>query len=193
MTLHRHLLPHEFDLLLDEEVGFGVPPLRAHTRDCPQCAAELADARAAMDQLERVPRLAPSPLFAERVMAQVHVFRPWYATALDVARRLIPQPGPIRALVATAAGLASVTLTLIGLWIATRADQSLTLLAFASEQLRLVAAELGGAVLGEAAVTAIQTGGERTLAVGVAALLLSTVIAAAGIARAARVVRARGR
>jgi hypothetical protein len=193
LTLHRHLLPHEFDLLLDEEVGFGVPPLRAHARDCPQCAAELADARTAMNQLERIPRLVPSPLFAERVMARVHVFRPWYATALDVARRLIPQPGPIRTVVATAAALACVTLTLLGLWIATRADQFLAFAALTAEQARLVGVELAGTLFGGAAVAAIQTGGRGTLAVGVTALLLSTAFAAAGIARAARVVRARGR
>lgn len=193
MTLHRHLLPHEFDLLLDEEVGFGVPPLRAHARDCQQCAAELADARAAMAELERIPRLMPSPLFTERVMAKVHVFRPWYATALDVARRLVPRPGPIRTAVATAAALACVTLTVLGLWIATRADQFLALVALTAEQVRLVGLEVAGALLGASAVAAIQTGGTRMLAVGAAALLISTAVAVAAITRAARVVRARDR
>ena len=36
---HRHLLPAEIDLLLDEEVGFGVSPLRAHVQACADCRA----------------------------------------------------------------------------------------------------------------------------------------------------------
>ena len=37
---HRHLLPDEIDLLLDDEVGFGVAPLKAHIRDCADCRAQ---------------------------------------------------------------------------------------------------------------------------------------------------------
>ena len=42
---HRHLLPDEIDLLLDDEVGFGVNPLRSHVRDCADCRAKVEDAR----------------------------------------------------------------------------------------------------------------------------------------------------
>ncbi|MEX2325195.1 MAG: hypothetical protein WD553_00260, partial [Gemmatimonadaceae bacterium] len=67
--MNRHLLPDEFDLLVDEEIGFGVPELQAHVRECDQCRLELESARTVMSRIESLSHLAPSPLFAEKVMA----------------------------------------------------------------------------------------------------------------------------
>ncbi len=39
--MNRHLLPEEIDLLIDGEAGFGVAPLKAHLRQCPECQSEL--------------------------------------------------------------------------------------------------------------------------------------------------------
>ncbi len=105
---HRHLLPDEIDLLLDNEEGFGVQPLRAHVRGCAECRAELEDARAVVAELEHLPHLVPSRLFADRVMANVQVFEPWHVAALDTARRWVPRSRPARVIGgAFAAGLAS--------------------------------------------------------------------------------------
>ena len=189
MNIERHLLPHEFDLLVDEEVGFGIPPLWAHVRDCSQCAAELSAARAAVEQIEQLPHLQASPLFTQRVMSQVHVFRPWYATALDVGRRIVPQAGPLRAAVVTAAALAAVSLTGTALWAATRIDSFLLLLGILAQQIRVTIVEVAGTLFGSAAVAALEAGGARTIGLAAIVLLLSAVVGWAWIARAARTVR----
>ena len=76
----RHLLPEEFDLLVDAEAGldtgFGVAELRAHVRGCGDCAAELDAARAVAAELDALPHFVPSPVFADRVMQEVQVFEP---------------------------------------------------------------------------------------------------------------------
>lgn len=193
MNIGRHLLPHEFDLLVDEEVGFGIPPLWAHVRDCSQCAAELSAARAAVEQIEQLPHLQPTPLFTERVMSQVHVFRPWYATALDLARRMVPRAGPLRAAVATAAALVAVSLTATAFWAATRIDSFLLLLGVLAQQMRLATLEVAGTLFGSAAVAALEAGGTRTIGLAAVVLLVSAAVGWVWIARAARTVRQRAR
>jgi hypothetical protein len=193
LSINRHLLPHEFDLLLDEEVGFGIPPLQAHIRECQQCATELATAQAALERLEHLPHLSASPLFTERVMSHVQVFRPWHAAALDVARRLVPRAGPLRAAVATAAALAAVTLTGTALWAATRVDAFLLLLGLLAEQARRALFDVVGTVFGNAAVAALQTGGSRAMLIASVALFMSAAMGVAWLARAARIARARSR
>ena len=93
---HRHLLPDEIDLLLDDEVGFGVAPLKAHIRDCSDCRAKVEDARTVVDAVEDVPHFAPTHTFADRVMAQVPVFVPWHVAARDTVARWVPQSRPPR-------------------------------------------------------------------------------------------------
>ena len=97
--MKRHLLPNEIDLLLDGEVGFGVTPLKAHVRTCEDCRTTLEEARTVVTALEHLPHLAPSPLFANRLMSQVQVFVPWHVAALDSARRYVPRSQPVRYLV----------------------------------------------------------------------------------------------
>lgn len=81
MTLSRHLLPDELDLLLDGETGFGVQQLTGHLRDCVECRTELAALRAFVLDIEELPELAPSVGFADRVLAEVHIFEPWHVAA----------------------------------------------------------------------------------------------------------------
>ena len=77
MTLTRHLLPDELDLLLDGETGFGVQQLTGHLRDCASCRDELSALRVFVADIETLPEIAPRVGFAERVMHEVHVFEPW--------------------------------------------------------------------------------------------------------------------
>ena len=77
MTLTRHLLPDELDLLLDGETGFGVQQLTGHLRDCARCRDELTALRAFVLDIETLPELTPHSGFADRVMHEVHVFEPW--------------------------------------------------------------------------------------------------------------------
>lgn len=122
----RHLLPEEFDLLVDADagiaVGFGATELAAHARACPGCAAELDAARQVAAELDALPRLAPSPRFAERVMQDVRLFEPWHVALTDAARRLVPRSRPLRALAAAGALASTALLTLVLTWLATRAD-----------------------------------------------------------------------
>ena len=99
---HRHLLPDEIDQLLDGETGFGIAPLEAHVRECEQCRAELEAERQVVAAVEELPRLAPSPLFADHVVAQVNVYEPWDVAVRDAAagwvQRFVPQSRPLRTL-----------------------------------------------------------------------------------------------
>ena len=108
--MNRHLLPEEIDLLVDGEAGFGVAPLRAHVRDCAECAFELEAARALATELDLLPHHAPAPRFADRVMAQVPVFEPWHVALGDAVRRLVPQSTPARILAAAGGLTFAVTL-----------------------------------------------------------------------------------
>lgn len=191
MSIGRHLLPHEFDLLVDDEVGFGIPPLSAHVRECAQCSAELDAARGIVDRIERLPHLTPSPLFAERVMPQVHVFRPWHAAALESARRLVPQPGPFRTAVAAGLALTAVTLTGSAMWAATRVDSFLLLLGLLVEQARRATMEVATTLLGAEALATLQAGGLPILLITLTVIAASAIFGVAWITRAARAARVR--
>ena len=123
---HRHLLPTEIDLLLDDEEGFGVAPLKVHVRSCPECLGRLEEARVVTDAIEELPHFAPSFSFADSIMARVPVYVPWHVAARDTVRSAIqrwaPASRPARvAVVGLAASVASV-LTIGILWIATQTD-----------------------------------------------------------------------
>lgn len=177
---HRHLLPDEIDLLLDEAVGFGVAPLKAHISQCAGCRARVEEARLVVDALEDLPHFAPSHTFADRVMSQVPVFEPWHVAARDTVRQWLPQSSPTRiavlALMTTTASL----LTLAVLWVATQTD----VLVFATDAmgsglrtlLADAARQVGAALFGETAVTAIRQAG----IVGVTAAALAVAGAAGG-------------
>ena len=144
---HRHLLPTEIDLLLDDEEGFGVAPLKAHVRSCPDCLARIEEARVVTDAIEELPQFAPSFSFADKVMAQVPVFVPWHVAARDTARgalqKWMPVSRPARiAAVGLAASVASV-LTVAILWIATQTDVLVFATGVAGERLRELLASGG--------------------------------------------------
>ena len=182
---HRHLLPNEIDLLLDGEVGFGVTPLRAHVRGCAQCRAELEEARALTAALEHLPHFAPSPLFAERVMAQVQVFEPAHVTALDTARRWLPASRPARALAGVAAGGVALFLSVATLWLAARLDVLLFVTNVAAERTRTTLVDALGdaaaAALGQPALDAVRATGPSGLALALTALLVAVVVAAVAL------------
>jgi hypothetical protein len=133
---HRHLLPTEIDLLLDDEEGFGVAPLKAHVRSCPECSSRLEDARLVTDSIEELELFAPSFSFADAVMAQVPVYVPWHVAARDSVRAWMPASRSARvAAVALASSVASV-LTVGILWIATQTDVLVFATSIAGSRLR---------------------------------------------------------
>lgn len=182
---HRHLLPNEIDLLLDGDVGFGLTPLKAHVRRCAQCRSELEEARALTAELEHLPHFAPSPLFAERVMAQVQVFEPAHVTALDTARRWLPQSRPARLLGGAAAASVALVLSVATLWVAARLDVVLFFTNLVAERARGTILDAVGAAVGAAfgqpALEALRSSGANGLAVALTALLVAAVVAAVGL------------
>lgn len=180
---HRHLLPDEIDLLVDGEEGFGVAPLVAHVERCDRCRAELSAQQGLVAQLEQLPHLAPSPLFASRVMSKVQVFEPWHVAALNTVLRFVPRSKPARAMALAASMVIAVTLTAASLWVATRADGLIFLGTVALERFRGAGVEamngLIGATIGQAGAAALPVGGGMTAAIG--ALVLTVAAAAFGI------------
>jgi hypothetical protein len=151
----RHLLPHEYDLLLDGDSGFGLAPLQAHVRGCEACRAELEAARAVMAELDDLPHLAPSPVFADRVLSQVEIFEPWHVALGDTARGLVPASRPARVL-AAAGGLSLATvLSLAVVWLVSRLDVLALSTGLVAERSRAalgtLLGELGRDLFGEAA------------------------------------------
>ncbi len=182
---HRHLLPDEIDLLLDNEEGFGVQPLRAHVRGCAECRAELEDARAIVADLEHLPHLAPSRLFADRVMANVQVFEPWHVTALDSARRWVPQSRSARALGGSLAASMAAAMTVASIWLIGHLNTVVFFsdLAFDRARTRLFdgLTELISAALGQPALEALRANGSAGIAFALTGLLAAVVVAAAGL------------
>jgi anti-sigma factor RsiW len=119
---HRHLLPNEIDLLLDDEVGFGIAPLRAHVRDCAECRVRVDEARVVVDTLEELPHFAPSFDFANRVMAQVPVFEPWHVAAREAVMRWVPQSRPARVAALAFGSAIATVLTVAIVWLGTQTE-----------------------------------------------------------------------
>ena len=179
---HRHLLPDEFNLLLDGEVGFGVTALRAHVRRCAHCRAELDAQRAVVAELEEMPHFAPSPLFADRVMARVQVFEPAHVAATDTARRWLPESRPARVLVGAFASAAAFVVSVAVLWAVGHLDVMVALTGVVSERTRGAVGRgvsgLAASALGEPAANALAATGPAALALALSAVLVAIVAAA---------------
>lgn len=178
--LDRHLRPDEIELLLDEEEGFGVAPLRSHARSCVACQAELESAREVMLALDALPDFAPSAGFADRVMSEVQLFEPWHAAATRTVEQFVPASRPAR--VAAGVGLAAGAglMTAGGTWALARADMGLVLaqlgLDRVREQVAAALADVLTTVLGQPALEAMQTGTPEMLAVA-----MGSFVAVAGM------------
>jgi hypothetical protein len=191
LKLDRHLVPDEIDLLLDEDAGSQSSALAEHVRECQGCAAELAAARRVIEEIEHLPHLAPSAFFAERLITRVSIFRPWYVAGLDLVRRLVPRSGAARALVATLAALAAVTLTAAAVWAVTQAEEFLVLVGFVSDQAGVLGNDVAATLFGSAAISAVQSGDRDVAVVSAAALLAAVAVGVAVVARVARAARVR--
>lgn len=190
---HRHLLPNEIDLLVDGEAGFGVAPLRAHIQECSECRERLEDARIVVEALEALPHFAPDSRLADRVMAQVPVFVPAHVAARDSVRRWLPQSAAARVAALAVAGSAAFTLTVGMVWLALQGDLMVFVTGLLGERVRIAvvsaARDLAVALLGDAALSALQGLG----AMGATLLLLAFLIAAVGTVAGIRRLAVAGR
>jgi hypothetical protein len=178
----RHLLPSEIDLLLDGEVGFGTSPLKTHVRKCPTCRSELEDARTTVRALEHLPHLAPSPLFAERVLSRVNIFVPWHVAVFDTVRGFLPSSRRGRVAFGLAAGSLAAVMSVIVLWIALRFDAVLFAAGLLVDRVRAALLDAAGTLLagalGDSAYTIVRTSGIFGLAVLTLALVGAALLAA---------------
>ena len=182
---HRHLLPNELDLLLDGEVGFGVAPLKAHVDECADCRMRLEQVRAVIDVLDNLPRHAPAPSFANRVMANVQVVEPWHIAMFAATSRLVPKTTPMRVVMAASASVIALGVSTATVWLAFRADVALYLAGLADQRARTMAAAAFGSftrsVLGAGAIDAFNAQGPAAIAVGGGVLLVAAGSAALGL------------
>ena len=194
--MDRHLLPDELELLLDAdlglEAGFGVAPLRAHVRECAGCGEALAEEAALADALGTLPHFAPRAGFADRVMADVHVFEPWHVALGDAVRSLVPASAPLRAAAAGGALAAGALLTAVTLWVLARAD----VLAFTTDAAAARVREvLWGGLQDLAAAldgSAGPTTSAGTVALALAMLVAALLVAGTGLRAAAAASRRAG-
>jgi hypothetical protein len=181
---HRHLLPNEIDLLLDGEVGFGVAPLQAHVAECEDCQARLARSRKVVEALESLPRLAPRPQFADRVMAQVQIVEPWHVAVLDTARRFVPQSARMRGVMAATASAVALALTSGAVWLALHADLAVYSFNLAAGRARGALFDFTtsavGAAFGQGGLDALRSSGLRGLALGTGVMVVAVGGAAFG-------------
>lgn len=64
--------------------------IESHLVTCSRCQSEVDEWRALFTALSSLPRFAPSPGFADRVMAGVTVRVPWSVRVMAMLKRLIP-------------------------------------------------------------------------------------------------------
>lgn len=182
---HRHLLPNELDLLLDGEVGFGVTPLKAHVDECAECRTQLEQARVVVDALDNLPRHAPAPSFANRVMANVQVIEPWHIAMFAATSRLVPTTTTMRVVMAASASVIALSVSTATVWLAFRADVALYIAGLADQRARAVAAaalsSFTRSVLGAGAVDTFNAQGPAAIAVGGVVLLVAAGSAALGL------------
>lgn len=187
--INRHLLPDEIDLLVDGDVGFGVAPLRAHVRQCAECRARIDEALEVVNALEEMPHLAPSSLFADRVMSQVQVFQPWHVAARDTVSRLVPRSLPARIAAGAIGAVAASVLGVVSLWIGSRLGMLTFLSGTAFQRGREIATAVAesiiGAAFGPVALGVFQAMGAAGLVVSTLALLLGATAAVYGVRRLA--------
>jgi hypothetical protein len=192
---HRHLLPNEIDLLLDEDSGFGVQPLREHVRSCADCRARLAEAQEVVAALDEVPLFSPSVGLADRVMNRVPVFVPWHVAARDAVTRWTPSSPSARALAAALVALVGSLVTGLTLWVATRGDVLAMFTGLLGEQARSTVTDAVGEVIvalfGPQVVTAVQQIGPLGIALAGGGFLIASVATVLGLRLIATSSRAR--
>ena len=193
----RHLLPDEIDQLVDNEVGFGAASLKAHIDECTECRGKLDDTRAVADLIEKIPHLAPSHRFSERVMSEVPVLVPWHVAARNSVAQWLPGAGRSRKIAVIAGSAMAAVLALVTIALATQADLLLFAANVAVDRLREVAvAGVGGVVVnlfGEQTFNAVAQHGTLGFATAGGAMLLGLGAAFASLrALAASASRRRG-
>jgi anti-sigma factor RsiW len=115
---------HLSELILEQLAEGSLPEgeaatARAHVETCDRCSAELNAYRALFAVLGELPRFAPSPAFADAVMARVRIApqeHPWFAWL----RRLAPRTGRAWALLGVLATAPALPIIALFAWLLTQ-------------------------------------------------------------------------
>ena len=154
---HNHLTPDDIERLLDGEEGASRGSMADHVAGCPACQDALADAQQLVVALESLDDLSPSTAFADRVMAEVHVFEPWHAALTRTVSPWIPTTATGRIAAGVTVSVAGAGTTAGSLWLLARADMAVLLagvglsevrthlLGIGHDLIRLIAGPAGGA------------------------------------------------
>lgn len=185
----RHLLPNEIDLLVDDDAGFGVAPLRAHLGECADCRARVEELQAVVASMDALPHFAPRPRFADDIMTKVQVIEPWHVALVESAKRLVPARTPLRVLAGVGAGLAAFAVSGSALWLAFRADLITWVFNILLDRGR-ESVLAGAGTLAAGAGGTLPASGYALLAIGVTVLAASALAAVAGFRRLAATARA---
>jgi hypothetical protein len=180
---HRHLLPDEFEEILDGEASEAASALRDHVDSCAECRAELAKRSALTRALDHLPYHGPAPLFSYRVMSQVQVFEPWHVALRDTVRRLIPRTPAARWVAGITAFAVAMVMTLAGVWAALNTESAWLFAEVGVKRVRgAVLGSIKGlleSVFGRDALNAIEgtgaAGGAIALSIVVAVILLTAI------------------
>lgn len=193
--MKRHLLPNEFDLLLDRESGFGVQPLREHVRGCAECRDRLEEKQSIVAAIDQLPLMSPRIGMADRVMARVPVFVPWHVAARDALSRLVPEAPGMRAAAAAVVAIVGSALTALVIWIASRGDLLGIVSAVAGEGVRVTVSQAIGdvviALFGRQLAVAVDQVGPLGAALAFAGFLLAVGATVIGLRRIAAASAAR--
>lgn len=193
--MKRHLLPNEFDLLLDRESGFGVQPLREHVRGCAECRDRLEEEQSIVAAIDQLPLMSPRIGMADRVMARVPVFVPWHVAARDALSRLVPEAPGMRAAAAAVVAIVGSALTALVIWIASRGDLLGIVSAVAGEGVRVTVSQAIGdvviALFGRQLAVAVDQVGPLGAALAFAGFLLAVGATVIGLRRIAAASAAR--
>jgi hypothetical protein len=192
---HRHLLPAEIDLLVDGDAHASAAGLVAQVEGCASCQRRVHEARLIASALESIPHAKPTLGFSDRVMQRVEVTPPWHGVLWDSVRGLMPQSRAVRTLASAFAVVGGIAVTLVGGWLAWRADGAALLGAKAVEQSRVAVAGVAGdalsALVGDAAMSALRSGGLTAAAIGAAVFVVALALVTLGFNRLAATARRR--
>lgn len=170
-------------------------PLKAHLAQCAGCRAEFEAQREVTNALESLPHFAPSPLLSQRIMSQVQIFEPWHVTLRDRVASALPRTRAGRTLVFGTGGVMAVTMSILTVWLAHRADAVLFLGALIGQRLRdAVTGGVSDAVastVGQGAAATVASNGLLGVGLAVAALALAVLGTAFGLKSLASVSRSR--
>jgi anti-sigma factor RsiW len=115
--------------------------LDSHLLSCARCQGEVEDWRSLFAVLSSMPRLAPTPLFADRVMSRVDLTLPLPARVAAWLARLVPKSTTGWALAAAMLSLPVITIGAVASWLVAQPWVSTQALAvFVTERLARSAA-----------------------------------------------------